>query len=290
MTSDTLPGFAALADRYDAFVLDLWGTLHNGIEPLPGAVDCLRRLHATGKPIALLSNAPQRAGTLEIGMAKMGIPADLYDLVYSSGEEVWLALATRADPWYRRLGRRGYFLGSERDYKMAENPGLERAPLEVADYVLCIGLTARDGTIADHADELRAARARALPLICANPDLVVLRGDNRELCAGALAKYYEDELGGAVRWHGKPHPSVFENCLAWLGVADPARALMVGDALRTDVAGAAGVGMASALVLSGINAAGLGIAYGEAPAPDRLAALLETATHRPDATISAFVW
>ena len=290
MTASTLSGFAALADRYDAFVLDLWGTLHNGVEPLPGAVDCLTRLHATGKPIALLSNAPRRASVLEASLGTMGIPAGLYDFVYSSGEEVWLALATRVDPWYRRLGRHGYFLGHERDREMAENPGLERASLDTADYVLCIGLTAHDGTIADHADVLRAARARAVPLICANPDLVVLRGDSRELCAGTLAQYYEDELGGEVRWHGKPHRTVFEHCLARLGVDDPARALMVGDSLRTDVAGAAGVGMAAALVLSGINAAGLGIAFGEAPAPDRLAALLASAEQQPDGVVSAFVW
>ncbi|MFQ5971964.1 MAG: TIGR01459 family HAD-type hydrolase [Alphaproteobacteria bacterium] len=285
-------GLAPVADRYDGFVVDLWGTLHDGVGPLPGARECLARLHETGKGVVLLSNVPQRTSTAEERLTRMGIARGLYDHLWTSGEEVWQLLAERADPWYRALGRRCFYLGPERHRGMTENPGFDRVDrLAEADFILCTGfLDEHDMTISSHVSVLREAASGRLPLICANPDFEVIRGGVRELCAGALARHYEEELGGAVRWHGKPYRSVYDRSLRLLDLDRPARALMIGDSLRTDMAGAGEVGMSSAFVVGGIYAEGLGVEAGEMPPTADLEALFAKDGLRPDLVLPMLVW
>ena len=288
---EMLPGFAPLAERYRCFVLDLWGTLHDGFAPLPGAVECLTRLKATGKPVACLSNAPFRADEVKRILARVGIAAELYDVVYSSGEETWQALARRPDAWYRALGRRCLFVGAARHEGMLDNPGIERVEeLADAEFLLCTGPWEDTASLDAFVPLLRAAAARDLPLVCANPDRVVLRGARRNICAGALAEYYERELAGTVRWHGKPHGAVYRRCLELIGVDRPAAALMVGDSLVTDIAGARAAGLGAAFITGGIYAKRLGIAAGELPSADALAALCAADGPVPDIALPAFVW
>ncbi len=291
MPTRILTGVAALAKEYDYFVLDLWGTLHDGVQPLPGAVDCLTRLRETGCRIGILSNAPRRAAVVEQNMNRIGIPEGLYDFVWSSGEEAWQAIAQRSDDWYRGLGRRCFHIGPNRDSEMLDNPGLDPVDdLAAAEFVLCTGLERYQESLADYAPILAAAAARGLKLICANPDLVVLRGGQREFCAGTLGAHYEETLGGDVRWYGKPHPPVLRNCLDRLQAPVNGRSVMVGDALRTDVAAAVAAGVASIFLVGGIHAEELGVAPGGLPDQDSLAALLAGAEHAPDTVLPAFVW
>ena len=278
-------GFAALADGYEGFILDLWGVIHDGVQPYPGAVDCLRHLQEAGKRCVLLSNAPRRSAAAEAMLRKMGIGADLYTGLLTSGEAAHLALRDRSDPWFAALGNRAFHLGPQRDRNVLDGLDLTVVdhPAE-ASFVLNTGPDDHHPpTDVDVFEGVLVECARhSLPMICANPDLEVIRGGVRVICAGALAVRYE-QLGGAVRSLGKPDPAIYEPVLAMLGATRGAT-LAVGDSLRTDIAGAAAAGVASCWVLGGI--------HGEALGGDAALAKAEAAAAglAPVAMVPAFVW
>jgi HAD superfamily hydrolase (TIGR01459 family) len=253
-----LPGFAPLAARYDGFILDLWGVIHDGINAFPHAVDCLGALRAAGKRTLLLSNVPRPNGPVQTMMRRMGIADDLYSHLLTSGEAVRRALTDPPDLWWAELGRRVFHLGPERDLPILDGLALDRveAPSQ-ADFVLNTGPDDhRDPTdIAEFEAVLQDCAHHRLPMICANPDLEVIRGGVRVLCAGALALRYQT-LGGDVRSLGKPDPAIYQPVLERLDLP-PARVLAVGDALRTDVAGAASVDLDACWVLGGLHGASL---------------------------------
>jgi HAD superfamily hydrolase (TIGR01459 family) len=255
MTLRVIEGMRALAPAYDGFVLDLWGVVHDGIAPFPGVLDCMEKLIGAGKRLVLLSNAPRRADDVKRRIAAIGVPEALYHGVMSSGEEAWQYLYRRDDPFYAALGGHCLHIGSDRDMEIREGLGLAfvETPGE-ADFILNTGPAGWEDTIEDYAPVLHMARERNLPMVCANPDLVVIHAGRPALCAGALAEQYET-IGGRVRWHGKPHPSVYDSCLELLGIADRRRLLAIGDSLRTDIAGAANAGINSLLIAGGVHAA-----------------------------------
>jgi len=252
-----IPGLSAIAGAYDVYLLDLWGVLHNGVRAFPAAIGALRELKAAGKRVGILSNAPRRANAVAGRMTELGITPDLYDVVHSSGEETWLALNGRGGDWAAKLGRRALAIVPPKDRSLLEGLDLEWTgdPM-AADFALLSGTDRPEETVADYEPLLRQIRARELLLICANPDLVVVRGDAREICAGAIAARYE-ALGGEVRYFGKPYPEVYDRCLAALDSPPRCRILAVGDSLRTDIAGAARVGVDSLFILGGIHRAEL---------------------------------
>ena len=288
MTLRLIDGMHALALDYDGFILDLWGVVHDGTAPFPGVLDCMGRLIEARKRVVLLSNAPRRSDDVVRRIAKIGVPAGLYHGVMSSGEEAWQHLARRDDPFYAALGRRVLHIGSERDLEIREGLGLDfvETPAE-ADFILNTGPAEWEDTIADYAPVLSAARERGLPMVCANPDLVVIHNGRPALCAGALAEHYES-IGGRVRWHGKPYPSVYDSCLALMGVAERRRILAIGDSLRTDIAGAAGAGIDALLILGGVHA-GEFTADG-ALDQGRIAAAIRQSGTNPIAVAARFVW
>ena len=285
-----LPGLAALADRYDAFIVDLWGVLHDGVRPYPGAIEALRELKRHDKRVAILSNAPRRAADVARRTAEIGVTPDLYDHLLSSGEETWRSLKERADPRTAALGRAVFPLMARRDRFMLDGLDLAVATrIAEAGFILATGVEGPGDRVADFEATLAAGVARGLPMVCANPDLEVVRDGVREICAGALAARYE-ALGGEVRYHGKPHPSIYRACFAALGVADRRRIVAVGDSLRTDIAGAERAGIDSVLVTGGLHAEELGVAAGGAPGPRALAAACARAGHLPTAAVPAFAW
>lgn len=283
-------GLSALVERYDGFILDLWGVLHDGVRPYAGAIEVLRGLKRRGKRVVILSNGPRRAAAVRRRTAEIGIGPELYDALNSSGEETWRLLSERRDPAYAALGRRPFLLIPERDRDLLE--GLDLRPAEspsAAGFLLVTGLASATETVADYEPVLTAGRAAGLPMVCANPDLEVIRDGARELCAGALAQRYE-ALGGTVLYVGKPYPAVYRTCLSQLGAMASSRILAVGDSLRTDVAGAAGVGLDSLLVLGGIHAEELAGADGPHADPARLAKACAEAGRWPTYAIPAFTW
>jgi HAD superfamily hydrolase (TIGR01459 family) len=244
----------------------------------------------TGKRIVLLSNAPRRADDVIRRITAVGVPSGLYHHVMSSGEEAWRHLQRRDDPFYAALGRRCLHIGSERDLEIREGLDLDYVETAAeAQFLLNTGPAGWDDRIEDYKPRLREALARNLPMVCANPDLVVMRGKTLHLCAGALAKWYE-EAGGRVRWHGKPFRSVYDSCLRLLGIEDRSRILAVGDSLRTDIAGAAGAGIDSLLIAGGIHAEEFGTSGERAPDLGRVAAALREGGYKPVGVVWSLCW
>ena len=295
MTLHALPpilgGVSALAGRYDGYILDLWGVLHDGERPYPGALECLDRLAAAGKRLCLLSNAPRRLGPVVEILAAMGIGRERYHHLMTSGEAAFEALLGRECEWHAGLGPACLHLGPEHDRQLFEAlPDLRRVEdPAAADFVLATGPSTYDDIPEDYGPVMAACVRRRLPMVCANPDLEVMIGDRIVECAGALARRYA-ALGGEVRYHGKPHPPVYRRCFDLLGIPDRSRILAIGDTLHTDIAGAAAAGIDSALVTGGILLRDLGGRWGEPPSPDRLAGLLPATGPRPTALLARFAW
>jgi HAD superfamily hydrolase (TIGR01459 family) len=285
-----LPGFAPLASRYDGFILDLWGVIHDGVTAFPHAVDCLARLREAAKRTLLLSNVPRPNDAAQAMMRRMGIPDDLYTDILTSGEAVRRALQRPPDLWWAELGQRVFHLGPERDRGVLE--GLLLIKVEQpgdANFVLNTGPDDHSNPteMSEFEQVLRDCVRHHLPMICANPDLQVIRGGVRVLCAGALAQRY-CELGGDVRSLGKPDPAIYQPVLESLGLP-VGRVLAVGDALHTDIAGATGVDIASCWVLDGIHADALTDGAGRHDLA-RAEAIAKAEGVAPIATIPRFVW
>ncbi len=286
-----LDGLGTLAEGYDAFLVDLWGAVHDGHAPYPGVVDCLRRLRGAGKKVLLLSNAPRRAARVARALDDIGVPRDSYDGVQTSGDETRDALAERADPWHAALGRAFFHLGPERDWGLLDGLDYRRVyELAEADFVLDTGFFDDETeSVEDYDSFLAEALARRLPMVCANPDRQVMRGPRTVPCAGALAAAYEAR-GGDVRYHGKPHAGVYRASLARLGGLAPDRVLAVGDSLATDIAGAVAFGIDAVLVTAGIHVDEFHAASGAAPDARAVEAACERAGCRPVAAVAAVVW
>ncbi|CAO3447757.1 HAD superfamily protein involved in N-acetyl-glucosamine catabolism [Azospirillum argentinense] len=285
-----LSGIAPVIDRYDGVILDLWGVLHDGEQPYPGVPDCLDRLRAAGKVICLLSNAPRRTGGVIAKLDGMGIGRERYHHVMTSGEAAYDALRDRDDPWHAALGRRLFHIGPDRDRDVYE--GLDytlAASPDEADFVVNTGIVDFGESLSVYEPALEACRRHNLPMVCANPDLIVMVGEQMVICAGTLAQRYE-ELGGDVFWHGKPHAPVYDRCLSLMGIKDKGRILAVGDSLRTDVAGANAAGIDVALVTFGIHREELGGAWGEAVDPAKLAAAAAASGHQPTYALPSLRW
>lgn len=282
-------GLAAVAAPYEGLVLDLWGVIHDGTQPYPGAAETLAALKRAGRKTILLSNAPRRGHVLVEQMDRMGIARALYGEVMSSGEAVHRELMLRTDPFYAALGRRCFHLGPERDRSVFDGLDYEVAAVEEADFVINTGPVDFAQSVEDFVSSLEIAAARKLPMVCANPDLVVIRQGRPIICAGAIAVRYE-QMGGTVSYRGKPDPAIYGIALETLGIADRRKILVVGDAFHTDIAGAKAAGLDCVLVAGGIHREELGIAWGETPARAKVEAAVEKHRLRPEAVIPAFRW
>ncbi|OUJ13911.1 TIGR01459 family HAD-type hydrolase [Acetobacter okinawensis] len=284
-TVPQVTGLLALASQYDGYIIDLWGTVHDGVQPYPGALECLRALSAAGKRVVLLSNAPRPASVIATQLEGFGVDRSLYHGVMTSGEETHRQMLARTDPWFARLGNRVLHIGGVHDLGLYEGLDIERvSDVGMADFVMNTGPDLERGvsTLEPYLPELRACLARNLPMICANPDRVVVKGGNRQICAGALAAFYAEQ-GGDVRWIGKPYPGVYQPVFAMLDVPRT-RILAIGDALGTDIRGAAAVGVDSLWILGGIHQEMIGNDMALATAEARAAGL------QPTAAVHRLVW
>ncbi|MBE1237159.1 TIGR01459 family HAD-type hydrolase [Phaeovibrio sulfidiphilus] len=284
-------GLAEIAGDYDAILLDLWGVVHDGERPYPGAVDTLEALARLSKPVCLLSNAPRLGGVVVEAMERMGIARSLYTAILTSGDVVNHALVARSEPEFRALGDRCFFIGPERDWNLLDGTGIAPVTREQdADFVLCTGPVDLTETEEDYRPVLEACARRRLPMVCANPDKAVVRAGKRVMCAGALASVYES-LGCPVIWRGKPEVHIFHEAVRLLlGDTGSGRVLMVGDGLHTDIPGARDAGIDAAFVAGGLNAADLGTRHGDRPDPARVLALLDAHGLSPRVVLPALVW
>jgi len=285
---DILDGIAPLAERYDGYVLDLWGVVHNGKRVYPGVPEALAELKARGKRIVFLTNAPRRAWFVQEMLDRMSLDRALYDGIMSSGEIAWRMLKERRHPFFAPLGRRAFHVGPEKDLSVIEEAVAELvADPAAADFLLNTGPDPERGSAdpAPYRPALEAAAAHRLPMVCVNPDRFVMVGEDRLICAGALADIYL-ELGGSAFEVGKPDPAVYDPVMELLGLTDRSRVLAIGDTPHTDLAGAAAAGMDALWALTGLAAH----AHGADPDPGRLRAEALAEGVDPIAAIRALRW
>jgi HAD superfamily hydrolase (TIGR01459 family) len=252
-----LTSLAELCERYDGVLCDIWGVLHNGVRSHAAAAEALRNLRLLGKPVILITNAPRPKAEVAAQLASLGVAAESYDGIATSGDVCAQAIVDRS-PGLPCL------IGPDRDLPVfaaasaLAGRAIAPVPLEAADFAVCTGLVEDTAeTPDDYEGVLKALRAKNLPMICANPDLVVYRGEQLVYCAGALAERYE-ALGGEVEQAGKPYAPIYRLALGLLERArnrplDLDRVLAIGDAMHTDIAGASAMGLDSLLITEGIH-------------------------------------
>ena len=235
-------------DSYDYFVFDIWGVIHDGTTPYAGAVEAIKFLRQHNKKICFLSNAPRRASKVAEVLNKFGITPDLYDFVLSSGEATFLALENSSS-----FGKKYFYIGPDKDIDLLK--GLDyQIVSNAADagFVIATGFDGEDSTLAEKMPQLLEAKKYNLPLICVNPDLIVVKQDGKEqICAGVLAHEYE-KLGGKTIYYGKPFAEVYKMVLQIFGISDKKRILAVGYGLPTDIKGAVDFGIDNVLLTNGI--------------------------------------
>ena len=245
------PRLSELAADYDAILCDVWGVIRDGRSLIPDALKALVTYREQGGTVVLLSNSPRRATSLINHLTELGAPRAAFDEAVSSGEATFAELTRRAPgPAYK--------LGPDFDDPLYEGSGLDFAPLDKAEFIACTGLVDYETeTPDDYEDLLREAQLRGLPMVCANPDIVVQLGDQLAYCAGALAQRYE-ALGGAVIIAGKPNPPIYDLAYDRIeglrGATQKSRILAIGDGPDTDIKGAVAEGLDALFIAAGIHA------------------------------------
>ena len=246
-----LPGLHALAADYDVILSDIWGVLHDGIRHFADAADALTRFRASGGKVVLITNAPRPKGPIIAQLDQLGVPRAAYDGIVTSGDATLAFIAARGSQSI-------YHIGPERDLTLFETaeavtgtrPQLKS--LETADYVVCTGLFDDEHEVPeDYRATLQTMLARSMPMICANPDIIVHRGDVLLYCSGALAQMYQ-AMGGAIILAGKPYAPIYDMCLELSG-RPTGRVLAIGDAMATDMLGAHRQKMDGLFVTHGIH-------------------------------------
>jgi len=291
VTIPILDGVREIADRYDAYIIDVWGVLYDGGDSaFPGVVDCLTRLKQRGAKIVVLSNSPRRADIVRERLDSIKIDRHLYDHLVTSGEETHRHLMHRPDPWYRKLGTVAIDTGPARFSGLVDGTDFTlTADVAAADLVLNTGPNALDDKVAHYEEMMQAAIRRRLPMICANPDIEVVMDGRLTVCAGGIAKRYA-ELGGDIRYHGKPHKEIYERCFELLDGIDRKRVAMCGDGLLTDIPGAREAGIDSLLICAGLPSGEMSIPSGARPEPAALNRLCESYRERPTAALATLAW
>ena len=244
-------GLSALAADYDAAFCDIWGVIHNGIVPHTTAVTALRRFRDMGKHVILITNASRPAGPVAEMLLSMGIDEDIYDRIVTSGDVTRELVRAYS-------GKIVHHVGPRFDHPIFDGLGIGMGGPDEAAAIVVTGLDGEAETPEDYADRIGTWLDRGLPLICANPDIIVEVGDHIEYCAGAVAQLYADR-GGHVEMAGKPHPPIYESAFHKLGKLAGRkigrdRILAIGDAVRTDALGAARYGLDFLFVTGSLHA------------------------------------
>jgi HAD superfamily hydrolase (TIGR01459 family) len=240
-----------LVDGVEVILSDIWGVVHNGLESFPEACEALHTYRQSGGTVILITNAPRPADSVQRQLRKLGVADETYDAIVSSGDLTRNFVADHP-------GKKIFWIGPERDSSIHRGLDAVMAPLEQADYIICTGLFDDETESAeDYRAMMLQAREHKLPLICANPDIVVERGDRLIYCAGAIAELYR-ELGGEAIFYGKPHRPIYERAMALATErrgrpTSLDRVLAIGDSVRTDLTGALGFGIDCLFLTRGIH-------------------------------------
>lgn len=277
-----------LSVKYDAFILDLWGVVHDGKNLYPGAKEALIALRKAGKRVTFLSNAPRRSYVVEQALAGMGVGRDLYDIIITSGETAYYCLQHPEASPFKPRGNKYLYIGLERDRLILEGLHYEEVMRpEHAQFVILSHSFEDNQPLKTLMPLLQKCVELHLPVICINPDKEVVRlTGERVYCAGALAEEYH-MMGGEVIYFGKPHRTVYEHALATLKGIERSKVVAVGDTLGTDILGGERARINTALVTGGV----LKEVLGSPKAPDfqtKCQELFEQKHIRPDYVMPNF--
>jgi HAD superfamily hydrolase (TIGR01459 family) len=266
-----ISGIKEISNQYDYFVFDIWGVIHDGSNAYEGAIEAVSYLRSIGKKICFLSNAPRRAFKVAAMLEKFGVTSNLYDFILSSGEATFLDLQKNQKNGFKDFGKKYLYIGPQKDIDLLD--GLSYLQVENAadaDFALTTGFNDENSTIAEKLPQAIEAKKYNLPLICVNPDMIVVKQDGREfICAGALAQEYE-KLGGKVIYYGKPFLAVYKMVHEIFNNPEVAKIIAIGDGPETDIKGAKEFGIDSVLITGGILSNSLGIKHGESADPKKL--------------------
>ncbi len=282
-----IEGFAPLANQYKGLICDLWGVVHNGQEAFPAACEALKTYRAQGGYVLLLSNAPRPSANVVTMLDRMNVPKDAYDDILTSGDATRDYLASLGDT------TKCFYIGPDRDQGLLPNPDSQKGSEEEAEYILCSGLYDDETeTPENYTELLKRLFAQGLKMICANPDVVVHRGEKMIYAAGALAQAYE-KLGGEVRYFGKPHGPIYDAALErFAGLKNAlgkSHLLAIGDGHHTDIRGAQGQNIDALFITGGIAAEHVGETPA-APNQEKLNTFCAEHDITPQAAMPYLVW
>ena len=282
-------GLDAFAERYDLFIVDQWGVLHDGLAAFPGAITCLHQLSDMGKRVVILSNSGKRAAANAVRLAKLGIDESGYTALITSGEVARACLATRIDPFLPSLGRRCLLLQSDSETSLVDGLDIDVVrTVDEASFILLAGV-ADEKPMDYYKPILLRASAKQIPLVCANPDMMRFSPRGLTFSAGEVARRYE-EMGGEVHYIGKPYPAIYEYCCNVIPDVDPSRVIAIGDSLFHDVVGAARAGMHTAFVTNGIHKSDFSGLQSDAQRLEVVCAMAKDYGVRPNWVIPQFQW
>ncbi|MCF2906438.1 TIGR01459 family HAD-type hydrolase [Octadecabacter sp. CECT 8868] len=258
--SQIVTTFAEISNQYDVAFVDLWGCVHNGITAYPDAVAALQGYRAAGGNVVLVTNSPRPWDSVAKQIAEMGAPDDCWDAIATSGD------SARAAMFRGIVGEKVYFMGeTPRDddffkpLSIIKNPvNIQKVPLDQAEGIVCCGPFDTQADVDVNRADFLYAKSKGLKLLCANPDIIVDRGETREWCAGALAALYT-EMGGESLYFGKPHPPIYDlarrRYAALSGSMSDPRIIAIGDGIRTDVLGGQQEDIDTLFITGGLSAA-----------------------------------
>lgn len=266
-----LSSIKEIYNSYDYFIFDVWGVIHDGNKPYPDVLETISFLHNQGKKVCFLSNAPRRASKVVEVLKKYGISENLYDFILTSGEATFLDLKKNQEEGFKTFGKNYFYIGPTKDLDLLDDLDYVRVESAAeADFALSTGFDGEDSTLEEKLPQAHEAKKYNLPMICVNPDLIVVRQSGHEMiCAGALAKEYE-KIGGKVFYYGKPFSSVYKMICEIFGSNQTEKMLAIGDGLETDIKGANDTGVHSLLVTGGILSNKLEVKFWENPNEEKL--------------------
>ena len=276
-----------IAGDYDAAFVDLWGCMHNGLTAFPDAVKAMQDYRRAGGRVVLVTNSPRPWTSVQPQIQRMGVPDDCWDAIATSGD------SARAAMFEGAVGSDVWFIGEDHDQSffkpmnlLSDPVDIRQVPLDQAQGIVCCGPADPHADPSVYRPQFLAAKQRGLKLLCANPDIVVDRGESREWCAGALAQLYTD-MGGESLYFGKPHPPIYDlarrRLAALDGSADASRIICIGDGIHTDILGAQQEDLDSLFITGGLAASETETVDAD-PAGPALAAYLDT--HRVSPTFA----
>jgi HAD superfamily hydrolase (TIGR01459 family) len=266
-----IDGIAEIVEKYDYFIFDVWGVVHDGSILYPQALETFQYLKKIGKKICFLSNAPRRASKVEKTLNDFGITKDLYEFILTSGESSYIDLMQNQKNNFTNFGKNYFYIGPHKDLDLLD--GLDYSRVEnpsKADFAITTGFDGEHSKISEKLPLAIQANEFKLPMLCVNPDLIVVKQNGVEMiCAGALALEYQ-KIGGTVYYYGKPFPKVYQMVLEKFLIPNENKVIAIGDGLETDIKGASDFGIDSVLVTGGILSKELGIKFWQVAEDEKL--------------------